>query len=168
MLTLLVAACAVYGLVYLLGAIESKSEVVRVQRAKESQSKNFEFGNQLRENLRNLSEQETRIQRTFIGAANVIDFIQTLEETASQNGLEITIDKVEEGEAQLLAGSIGKTIPVTFTIQTEGSYGQTRSFIDQVLDLEKRLGVSQLNLYRIEGGGYDAHMTVTGILLSYE
>ncbi len=164
----MIVACAAYGLFYLVGAISAKSEVVRVQRAKEEQNKNFEFGNQLRENLKNLSEQETRIQSAFIGATSMIDFIQTLEAAASQSGLKISIDKVEEGEAALLAGSIGKTIPVTFTVQTEGSYGQTRSFIDQMLSLEKRLGLSQVNLYRVEGGGYTSRMTVTGIILSYE
>lgn len=167
-LTLLIAACAAYGLSYLLTAIESKSAVVEVQRAKEEQSKNFEFGNHLRENLKILSEQEAQIQSTFIAGENMIGFIQTLESTANQNGLKISIDRVEQGEAQLLAGSIGKTIPVTFAVQTEGSYGQTRTFIDQILNLEKRLGLSQVNLYRAGDAGYTARMTVTGIILSYE
>ncbi len=167
-LTLLIAASATYGFFYLLGAIEAKSAVVQVQRAKEEQNKNFEFGNHLRENLRILSEQETQIQSTFIGEENMIGFIQTLESTANQNGLKISIDRVEQGEAQLLTGSVGKTIPVTFAIQTEGSYGQTKSFIDQILALEKRLGLSQVSLYRTGDGGYTARMTVTGIILSYE
>ncbi len=167
-LALLIAACAAYGLVYLLGMIEAKSAIVQVQRAKEEQNKNFEFGNHLRENLRILSEQEARIRSTFIGETNVIGFIQTLESTANQNGLKISIDKVEQGEAQLLAGSIGKTVPVTFAVQAEGSYGQIRSFIDQMLNLEKRLGLSQVSVYRTGDAGYTARMTVTGIILSYE
>jgi hypothetical protein len=157
-----------YGLFYVVDAIEEKSEVVRVHKAQELRDKNLEFGNQLRSNLKTLSEQEAIIQSTFISETNMVGFIQTLESSARLYGLEITIANVDQGDVQALSSGTGKTIPVTFTLQTKGSYAQTQLFIDELLRLEKRLVLSQLSIYKGEEGEYTARMIVEGIILSYE
>jgi len=167
LLSLLVFAAATYGFFYMTKAITSKSDSVRVERMKESQNKNFEFGNQLRENLSTLSGQETFIESAFIGADGMIDFIQRLESVAATHDLDITIDKVEEGVFESLPGSGRQIVPVTFTVQTSGSYYQTRLFIDEVLNLEQRLGLTQVHLYESDDE-YTARILLTGIMLSNE
>ncbi len=60
---------------------------------------------------------------------------------------------------------------VTFTIQTKGTYDQTISFVEDLLQKEEHLLLSQFNLYRVNTDGvieYTARIVLTGKILSYE
>lgn len=167
-LALLVLSAAVYGLFYLRSVIEDKVAEVQVYRSKEARNKNLEFGNSLRQNMSTVLEQEALIKNAFISSTGMVGFIQALEDSARLYGLKITINSVEEGDAQPLGGVSGKTSPVTFNIQLEGSYVQTRQFLGQLAEFEKLLSISNVSVFKSSQDMYTTRVAVAGIMLSYE
>lgn len=164
---LILLSAAGYGFFYLHSAIKVKMADVQAYRVKEMQNRNLDFGNSLRENMRTLVSQESRIKGAFIPSTGMVEFIRTLENLAEQNGLEIVISSVEQGEPQALVEGSGKTSPVTFNIQVEGPYAQTVLFMDQVTRLEQKLSITNVSIYKV-GQDYAAKAAIAGIILSYE
>lgn len=167
-LALLLLALGVYGLIYMHSIIKLETADVQVYRSKEEQNKNFEFGNSLRENMKTLVSQEARIKSAFIPSTGMVDFIRTLENSAQQYGLKITINSVDRGEPQVLGDGPVKTSPVTFNIQVEGSYSETMMFMNQLVRLEQKLSISNISIFKGAQGSYTTRAAVAGIIHSYE
>lgn len=168
----LVLLLFVVGLTFfVLRTMEQEIDLVKGWSAKDNQNRNFEFGNQLRDNLSELLVQEAIIKNSFISSTNVLGFIQGIEDAARQRGLQITIDKVEN-KKDISLDAAGMTLNDSeFTLQVKGSYDQVLLFIDDLVKNDKKLSLNQVNMYRNNNEGivqYTTQIKLTGIMLSYE
>lgn len=166
-LVLLAVAFVFFGL----RIMNEKTEEVKLQFVENSKVENFDFGNQLRENIQKLTKQEARIKSSFISSTKVLEFIQSIETLAGLKNLTISIDKVERGADKRLNKAGASVSDVTFTLQTRGTYEQTLSFVEDLLGYDEHLLVSQFNLYRVNTDGYieyTSRIILTGKILSYE
>ena len=151
--------------------IADKTGVLHTYRAREAQSENLEFGNQIRQKIETVTRQEQSIERAFISSTQVLSFIQGVESLAQNHALEITIEKVEQGTSESLEQQKKSITPVTFMIQVIGPYENISFFLKETLFSEKKLGIGQLHLFRSDsesGNEYTARIQLQGLILSHE
>jgi len=165
-ITLFLGAALSIGLLY----IRQKIVIVKEMSIRSEKSKGLDFGAQLRGQVNLLDIQEDQIKGSFILSSEVLNFIQTLELLALDTGLKITIEKVEEGDIEIFTEGVSLESTV-FSIQVQGNYSDTVTFVDILSRSEKKLLIDQVNMYRSENEesvSYSTRMKLTALVLSYE
>jgi len=166
-LLLLVGAGAL--ILHVREGIASKIEVVRVYYAKEAENKNLGLGTTLKNEMNTLAQQEGIIKKTFLEKDIIVDFITYLETSAEFHDLVLAVEKVGYGTPEVLEEKYTIT-PITFNLELKGSFAQIESFVSNLMQLEKKLVIREMKLYKSEEGksGYTARVTVEGVTISYE
>lgn len=163
--SVVLCAGSVWGFYAMRSVLAEKLIVVQEYRQKEARNESYEFGSQLRTNLANLSEQESALRGSFVRKDNTVGFIESIESSARQIGLELSIESVGEGEAQPFSWQTEKTLPLTLTVQAEGTYAQVSAFVEGLANQREALAVSSISLYRADGA-YTARIVIEGIMIS--
>lgn len=170
-LSVLLLLTTVGLMLYISDSMKKGIEQIRVQTLRDLTAGSFEFGKDLRLAAEKVENAKYVIENSFISSNEVLDFIRSLEGAAAQNGLDITIEKVERSPEEKVSTGNQSVSVATFTIQLKGSYDSIVLYTGSLLKNDKKMSLTQISLYRNEsekGVEYTARMKLNGIILSHE
>ena len=172
--TLLITIClctvSVGGVWYMHTQMNKKIEVIKGYSILAQQNSNLEFGRQLDDQVKKITEYKDSIIKTFIHEDGLVSFVQQVEQIAEQNNVEVSIEKVDRAK--------GVTVSNVYTVQDarfyfniNGQYEQIKNFLNTLENFENIVFVEEFKLYRNRADDfvvYNARVVMLTKVIQYD
>lgn len=163
-------AVAIYSFVFVRGQINTKIQTVREYRAQELKNRNIDFSTKIKKELDEIALQEGILRNVYLDNNKLVDFISFLELEGQNNYLKVSVDKVERGGQEAVAGDM-KVEKIKLLLVVEGSYSSIESFLTSLNNLNKQISFSDFKLYKVNSekdSMFGLRITINALTVIYE